>query len=119
MAPGRGGCAAGTPSLCPVQCLQSSRPFHFNLANSTPLHHTPAAIHYLAQGLGTSQISPLATASIAMPAAPERFLAFKEMVIDNGLSNTRSALRVALAVAHVLNRTLILPQVCHVCCRCT
>jgi len=41
---------------------------------------------------------------------PERFLAFKEIVIDNGLSNTRSALRTALAVAHLMNRTLILPQ---------
>lgn len=43
--------------------------------------------------------------------AGERFLAFKELVIDNGLSNTRGALRSALAVAHLTNRTLILPQV--------
>ncbi|KAL1511953.1 hypothetical protein AB1Y20_005233 [Prymnesium parvum] len=41
--------------------------------------------------------------------AEERFLAFKELVIDNGLSNTRGALRSALAIATLTNRTLILP----------
>jgi hypothetical protein len=39
----------------------------------------------------------------------ERFIAFKELVINNGLSNARNALRSALAIAHVTNRTLILP----------
>ncbi|KAL3911439.1 MAG: hypothetical protein SGPRY_008691 [Prymnesium sp.] len=43
------------------------------------------------------------------PAEGERFLAFKELVIDNGLSNTRGALRSALAIAELTNRTLVLP----------
>ena len=41
---------------------------------------------------------------------PERFIVFKELVINNGLSNTRNALRSALAIAQITNRTLILPQ---------
>ena len=41
---------------------------------------------------------------------PERFIAFKELLINNGLSNTRNALRSALAIAEITNRTLILPQ---------
>ena len=43
-------------------------------------------------------------------APTERFIAFKELVIDNGLSNTRGALRSALAIAQMTNRTLILPH---------
>jgi len=39
----------------------------------------------------------------------EKFLAYKELLINNGLSNTRNALRSALAVATLTNRTLILP----------
>lgn len=39
----------------------------------------------------------------------ERFVAFKELLINNGLSNARNALRSALAIAQVTNRTLILP----------
>ncbi len=39
----------------------------------------------------------------------ERFLAYKELLINNGLSNARNALRAALAVATLTNRTLILP----------
>ena len=34
----------------------------------------------------------------------------KELLINNGLSNTRNALRSALAIAELTNRTLILPQ---------
>lgn len=44
-------------------------------------------------------------------ASGERFLAFKELLINNGLSNTRNALRSALAIAELTNRTLILPHV--------
>tara|TARA_B110001452_G_scaffold180865_1_gene151870 strand:- start:717 stop:2081 length:1365 start_codon:yes stop_codon:yes gene_type:complete len=44
-------------------------------------------------------------------ASGERFLAFKELLINNGLSNTRNALRSALAIAELTNRTLILPNV--------
>lgn len=44
-------------------------------------------------------------------ASDERFLAFKELLINNGLSNTRNALRSALAIAELTNRTLILPNV--------
>ena len=39
----------------------------------------------------------------------ERFIAFKELIINNGLSNARNALRSALALATITNRTLILP----------
>ena len=46
----------------------------------------------------------------AQAAAPERFIAFKELLINNGLSNMRNALRSALAIAEITNRTLILPQ---------
>ena len=42
-------------------------------------------------------------------APDEKFVAFKELVINNGLSNTRNALRSALAIADLTNRTLILP----------
>jgi hypothetical protein len=45
----------------------------------------------------------------AQAGGPERFIVFKELVINNGLSNTRNALRSALAIAQITNRTLILP----------
>ena len=52
--------------------------------------------------------SPEADAEGAL-ARGERFLAYKELVINNGLSNSRSALRSALAIAELTNRSLILP----------
>lgn len=47
--------------------------------------------------------------AVGHAAAGERFLAYKELLINNGLSNARNALRSALAVARLTNRTLILP----------
>ena len=47
---------------------------------------------------------------VQIEAPGERFLAFKELLINNGLSNTRNALRSALAIAELTNRTLMLPQ---------
>ena len=44
--------------------------------------------------------------------AVERFIAFKELLINNGLSNARNALRSALAIAQITNRTLILVSPC-------
>ena len=43
-------------------------------------------------------------------AAGERFITFKELTINNGLSNAYNALRSALAIASLTNRTLILPR---------
>lgn len=50
-----------------------------------------------------------ASATVKPEAGAEKFLAYKELLINNGLSNTRNALRSALAVATLTNRTLILP----------
>ena len=53
--------------------------------------------------------SALPSATDATPRSDERFIAFKELIINNGLSNARNALRSALALASITNRTLILP----------
>ena len=56
-----------------------------------------------------TQLQALPSSPGGVPPSPERFIAFKELLINNGLSNARNALRSALAIAQITNRTLILP----------
>jgi len=61
-------------------------------------------------GVGPGVVGGSDAANTGGGHSEERFLAYHEVVLSNGLSNAYNALRSALAIAQLTNRTLILPR---------
>ena len=79
------------------------------MPNRHGIHHS---WHLLDQATTQDHIKTIAWRLAQVATSGERFIAFKELLINNGLSNARAALRSALAVALLTNRTLVMPKVC-------
>ena len=128
---GGAGGADGAPSHGLVSASVTARNYTAILADAVPrgvafeyrlreaeLWHAPGAPSWLPPPRRTTKpdipqprtkSTPRTNAAPDAASESERYIAFKELLINNGLSNARNALRSALAIAQVTNRTLILP----------